>query len=370
MTMLFLVLAVAFLAWANGGNDNFKSVATVYASRTLGFRSSLKLATIAQVAGSVASLFLGAALVRAFGGKGILAAELIGDPRVLTAIAGGAATVVILGTVTGMPLSTTHALIGALLGTGLMLGPSEIMWPAVVSGLVLPLLTSPLLALALAGLAYPVCRSVRQRLGVTETTCLCVGGKVEPVLMQADGSMRGRRTGLTLTQEQASICKQVPRGSVFGISARSLVDGVHAASAFAMGFARGLNDTPKILALLVAGNWSGLDPRISLAVIATAMAAGGWIQSRKVADTLGRRITPMNPGQGLVANGLSSFIIIGASLMGMPVSTTHVSTGSIFGIGLWTREANWRLVSGIVLAWGLTLPLAALAAAAIGAALS
>ena len=130
-------------------------------------------------------------------------------------------------------------------------------------------------------------------------------------------------------------------------------------SAFALGFARGLNDTPKIFALLVAANWMGLPSRVSLAALALAMLCGGILHSRKLAQTLGKNITTLNRGQGLAANVVSSTLVIVASLMGSPVSTTHVSTGAIFGIGIWQRQISWRVAGGIVLAWVATLPLGA-----------
>ena len=76
------------------------------------------------------------------------------------------------------------------------------------------------------------------------------------------------------------------------------------------------------------------------------MASGGVLHSRRVAETLGHRITSMTPGEGLLANAVSSGLVIGASLLGSPVSTTHVSTGAIFGIGVRTGGADRRVVAG------------------------
>jgi len=118
-----------------------------------------------------------------------------------------------------------------------------------------------------------------------------------------------------------------------------------------------------VLALLVAAGWSGLDGRLSLVVVACAMALGGWLGARRVAETLSHRITPLGHGQGLLANGIASALVIGASLLGSPVSTTHVSTGALFGIGSWNDRTDWRTVRGILAAWIFTLPTAALLAA-------
>jgi PiT family inorganic phosphate transporter len=143
------------------------------------------------------------------------------------------------------------------------------------------------------------------------------------------------------------------------------VDRLHQVSAFSLGFARGLNDTPKVLALLVTAGWSGFDPRLSLGIIAGAMALGGYLRARRVAETLAHGITSLTHGQGLLANSIASSLVIAASLLGSPVSTTHVSTGAIFGIGLWNEATDWSTVRGIVLAWIGTLPVAAAMAASV-----
>jgi PiT family inorganic phosphate transporter len=83
---------------------------------------------------------------------------------------------------------------------------------------------------------------------------------------------------------------------------------------------------------------------------------------------MGKRITTMNTGQGLLANVVASSLVIGASLAGFPVSTTHVSTGAIFGISLWTGQSNRMVVAGIVASWVITLPMAAVLAYTVAAA--
>ena len=95
------------------------------------------------------------------------------------------------------------------------------------------------------------------------------------------------------------------------------------------------------------------------------MVLGGLLNARKVGEVMGKKITPLNHGQGFTANLVTAFLTIVASRFGMPVSTTHVSCGSLFGIGLKTRQANPRVVLGILAAWGCTLPVAALFSAGI-----
>ena len=107
------------------------------------------------------------------------------------------------------------------------------------------------------------------------------------------------------------------------------------------------------------------DVKLGMLVVALAMAIGGLLNARKVAITMSKRITPLNSGQGFTANLVTSTLVILASRFGLPVSTTHVSVGSLFGIGLITREANRRVVSGILMSWLLTLPIAAILSAVI-----
>ena len=99
-------------------------------------------------------------------------------------------------------------------------------------------------------------------------------------------------------------------------------------------------------------------------LVAIPMALGGLLSARKVAEMMSRKITPMNHGQGFIANLITSAIVIGASRFGMPVSTTHVSCGALFGIGTVTGQARARVVLTILTAWVTTLPTAALLSAA------
>jgi PiT family inorganic phosphate transporter len=158
-------------------------------------------------------------------------------------------------------------------------------------------------------------------------------------------------------------CVQRYSGTFLGITTQGLVDELHHFSAAAISFARGLNDTPKIVGLLLVVG--PLDTSISVLAIAAAMAIGGLIQAQKVALTMSKKIAGMNDGQALTANLITAILVIFASKFGMPVSTTHVSVGAIAGIGVVNRSARWRMLSQILLSWFLTLPLAAAIAAAV-----
>ena len=88
------------------------------------------------------------------------------------------------------------------------------------------------------------------------------------------------------------------------------------------------------------------------------MAVGGLLHARRVAETISHKITALNHGQGFSANLVTSLLVIFASKWGVPVSTTHVSVGAIFGIGLISGNRNASVVVGILLSWLITLPVA------------
>ena len=88
------------------------------------------------------------------------------------------------------------------------------------------------------------------------------------------------------------------------------------------------------------------------------VALGGLLNARRVAETMSNKITDLNHGQGFSANLVTGFLVIFASNLGVPVSTTHVSVGSIFGIGLVTGKRNTKVIGSILLSWVITLPVA------------
>jgi PiT family inorganic phosphate transporter len=210
-------------------------------------------------------------------------------------------------------------------------------------------------------LIYPVLRLARRRSGVTSQTCVCVGAAYEEVQLQVDGRWMLVRTGAVLEVGDRGACVDRYQGSVAGLEAGTVLDGLHYITGGAVGFARGLNDTPKIVALMLAA--SALPALWGLALVAVVMAVGGVLNARRVADTMSKKITRMNPGQGLTANLVTALLVVAASRWSLPVSTTHVAVGSLFGIGVVNRTARMRTVLAILLAWITTLPMGAILAA-------
>ena len=365
MALVLLVGAVLFLAYSNGANDNFKGVATLFGSRTTNYRRALWWATGTTLAGSCAAVLLSGSLVKAFSGKGLVPDVLTHDPSFLLAVGLGAALTVMLATVTGWPISTTHALTGALVGIGVT-AVGTVNVAKLGQGFFLPLAVSPLLGFAMTSVLYPALRFLRLRLRVERQMCLCVdGGLVQPVQRQSDGTAVIQSTGVTLSLGQLQQCAERYHGRLIGIDAQWILDRLHVLSAGAVSFARGLNDTPKIVALLIAAAALRVPLSTAMLAIGLAMAIGGLLNARRVAMTMSQRITTMNHGQGFTANLVTAFLVLVASRWGLPVSTTHVSCGSLFGLGAVTRQGQWKTMQSILLSWVCTLPVAALFAAVI-----
>jgi len=152
MTLIFLFLATFFLAYSNGANDNFKGVASLLGSRTCNYRTAISWATATTFAGSIMSIFLAQTLLKKFSGKGIVPDHAVGSEYFLLAVAIGAGLTVIIATLTGLPISTTHALTGAIIGCGLVAIGWRMNLSALGKGFVLPLLLSPVLAIGIAGM--------------------------------------------------------------------------------------------------------------------------------------------------------------------------------------------------------------------------
>jgi PiT family inorganic phosphate transporter len=357
MIFVIIVLAALGVAYANGANDNFKGVATLLGSGTTSYRRALAWATGTTMLGSFAALLLAGKLIKSFGGKGLVEDAIASQPAFAAAVALGTGLTVLIATRVGMPISTTHSLVGGLIGTGLASG-ATLNVGNLGSNFLIPLLISPIIAILVTAVIYPILRYSRQRLGVTRDLCLCVGREtVEVVPSDCHAIAIERAEHLTATLGQSVTCQSRYQGQVLGLSAADTLDNLHFLSSGIVSFARGLNDTPKIAALLLLAPAFGVTT--SLVAVGLLIAVGGVVSARRVAETMSNKITTMNHGQGFTANVITGLIVIGASRLGLPVSTTHVSCGSLFGIGAVSGGLQKKTIVTILLAWAVTLPLAA-----------
>jgi PiT family inorganic phosphate transporter len=305
--------AAAGLAFANGANDISKSIATLVGSGESDYKKAVLVTSLAVAAGAVLASAWAVKMTLLFT-KGMLSPQVQLNQTFALAILAGAVGWVLLSTRIGMPVSTTHAIVGATLLTGMYaFGFDQVLWGSVWKKVAIPLLLSPVAAFGTAWLVF---------------RCLN-----------------------WLCREQYCInCHWA-----------------HWASAVSSGFARGLNDTPKIAGLgfffyALMDPSATVAPRWFFLVLAAANALGGIVMGLKVTETLAHKVTKMDHLEGFAANLATSVMVVATAVHGFPVSTTHVSSSAILGMGLrkGTSAVNGRVAGEIALAWLVTLPTAGL----------
>lgn len=349
-----LFITVLLLAATNGANDNFKGVATLYGSRTVGYWPSLGWASVTTLAGSLGSVYLAQALLKAFTGAGLVPGDIAAQTGFAMAVAGGAGLTVALASWRGLPISTTHALVGAMSGAGLVAVGMGVHFGSLGKAFLLPLLASPLIAIIPAFFIAPVLHRLAARAEQKQIGCLCVG---QAAIVTPEGMMM-RDTTMLRTGSVAECSDSGARPLARFGNAR-LVDTLHFLFAGAVGFARGLNDTPKIAALLLP--IAMLDSHMAVLAVAIAMLLGGLLGARRVARTMSDKITNLDLGAGLAASLTTALLVSTASFNGLPVSTTHVSVGALAGAGIGgERGVDRRVITSIVLSWVVTLPVGAI----------
>lgn len=308
MEILFFVI-VASLAFANGANDNFKGVATLWGGGDLSYRQAWCVANAATFLGACVAVYLGAEVAKTFSGKGVVGQDVLDSHTFAIAFAAGAAATVFLATFLRFPISTTHSILGSLAGAGVALAAGDVNLQPLIQKGVIPLLVSPLIA--------AVSTFVLWKIGL-----------------------------------------QVFKPSAFTQKIDSFTRPIHILSGSAVCFSRAINDTPKIASIALIGGASGMSHGAIYVSIGIVMTLGGILFVRRIAEVMSQKITKMKSNEGLTGNLVTAFLVIIASKIGLAVSTTHVSVGALFGIGAENSKADKGKVIGIILSWVLTLPIA------------
>ena len=347
----FLLFA---LAYANGANDVSKGIATLVGSGGLSARKALLWGAGWTFGGCLLAALLGGAILQTFS-TGIVSVEALRSVDLPAAAACGAIGWVLLATRIGLPVSTTHSIVGAFCGAGLVsLGASGVSWTSLGGKVVLALLLSPVVA---AGIALLLPQALFEKAGRIVDRCVCLYfWRFAGASPSGQGAATG---GLTVIAGVAAGC---PTGSAVRLGLPSL----HMATAALVSLARAWNDTPKIVALgFLAGSAAEEGTWHLFPLAAAAMALGSYIGGLRVTRTMGERITSIDPGCGTTVNSITALLVTTASPLGLPLSTTHVSNGAIVGGGLrkGLRAVQWRTVGQLGLAWVVTVPAAALLAA-------
>ena len=320
---------------------------------------ALVYGTVATAVGGAVSFFLAGGLLKGFSGSWLFDKGVVLDQRFYVAVLVGACGWVLLATRTGMPVSTTHAIIGALCGAGLVAyGNAMFQWTMLGQRFAVPLAVSPLLSMVTVYvLAWPVVFLVRRFAG---RRAVAEPGQSGGPRTPAIAPRLGGRPAVERRRPWRKRRRRPPRRTT------SRVAPVTVRMCGLISFARGWNDTPKIAALSLLA-LAGVDngTAIGFVIVTVAMTAGGLVMGRKVLETLARKLTPLPLAESLTASLVTATLVGLASWVALPGSTTHVATGSIIGGGLKNNPGGvkWGKVGEIALSWVITLPVAAVIAA-------
>ena len=340
-----VVLLTLGLAAANGANDVSKGVATLAGAGVARYRTAILWGTGTTLIGALASGVVAEHLSALFS-RGIVASPP--TPAFALAVLMGAAVWVAFATTMRLPVSTTHAIVGALIGAGVELAPGAVNWAVVLTNVAGPLLLSVAVAyLATSSLSWV-------RFGRAECVCVDIASPTPAIV--PSGAAGAFASGLvlpvvTVTSGTSAECRIHGSGRM-----RVTVTTAHWFTSGATGLARGLNDTPKIVAIgAFALVPSGGDPRWLLGGVAVAMAFGWLVAGMRVARSMAEKVVRMDHLEGFRANLTTALLVgVGANL-GLPMSTTHVATGAIAGLA--RKDAsrlNRRTLRDFAVAWAVT----------------
>jgi len=318
LVVLVVVIALAF-DYTNGFHDAANAIATSVSTRALTPRAALLLAAVMNLVGAL----LGTGVAETIG-SGIIDAPT--GPNGLVVVLSGLVGAIVWNLITwwrGLPSSSSHALIGGLMGAGIA-SLTDVHWSVILEKVVVPMVVSPLVGF---GLAFVL---------------------MIAVLWVFRNSAPGR------TFRRFRIAQTISAG--------------------AMALGHGLQDAQKtmgviVLALVVGGFQSTTDiPLWVKLAAALAISAGTYAGGWRIMRTLGRRVIELDPARGFVAESVAASVLYTtAFVFHAPVSTTHTITSAIMGVGATKRlsAVRWGVARSIAVAWMLTIPAAAGVAAAL-----
>lgn len=362
MSVVLILAAGIFIAYVNGANDVSKGIATLAGSGVTSYRRAIFWGSLWTGIGGLAAFSLAKALLTTFG-KGVFAAGTNPTFAVAVAIILGAGSWVALATRTGLPVSTTHAIVGAMTGVAAWAyGVHGVNWGALVSKIALPLALSPVASIVVT----IVLLRILQLFPGKDASADCLCAELEPaeqMELAAAGAAGVQSTTLVMAPPQlhltlapAEACA-VERPRAFRVT----VDHLHWLTSGATSFARGLNDAPKMVAILLpAAALSGTaftSLPASFVAVTLGMVVGSLIGGNRVTGVLAEKVTRMNHQEGFLANLVTAALVGSGAFFGLPMSTTQVSGSAIMGVGLRSRQSiHWGTVRNMLLAWLITLP--------------
>ncbi len=351
---LFVFAIGIAIAYVNGGNDVSKGIATLVGSGVTNLRRAVLWGTLWTGIGGIAAAFVAHAMLQTFG-RGLLAQGVHATLGAAAASIVGAALWVAVATRKGLPVSTTHGIVGSVAGVALVAyGLHGMNWQALGGKIILPLLLSPVVSLVLtAGLI----RVSKMLVPDAAVDCMCF--TLEPPELQASAQGTAALSVVATPRIHLESCASSAR-SYAGIT----INHLHWLTSGATSFARALNDAPKMAALVLAAvllSGRSQPPIFYFLAITAGMLVGSWFAGRKVTEVLAGKITHMDHREGFVANLVTAALVGPGAALGLPMSTTHVASGGIMGIAAGGAEKiNRSTVRDMISAWVVTLPAAAL----------
>ncbi len=310
---LFAIVATALVFdYTNGFHDSANAVATSISTRALPPTVALVLAAVLNFAGALVSTQVAATL-----GQGIVHSTAVTQAVVEAALLGAIGWNLVTWWF-GLPSSSSHALVGGMVGAVLArAGSVGVRWFDIFRKVIVPTLTSPLIGFFMGG---------------------------------------------ALTVALYWICRRqapAPANRRFRL--------LQTASASLMAFSHGSNDAQKTMGIIALALFSS--GRIDHFYVplwvklgsAVAMAVGTFTGGKRIIRTLGMRLVKLDPIDGFAAETAASVVLLGTAQLGFPVSTTHVITTTIMGVGATKRlsAVKWGVTFDILTAWAFTLPAAA-----------
>ena len=386
------VLAL-YMAWAIGANDVANAMGTSVGSGALTIGSAIVVAAVFEFSGA----FLAGGHVTDTVRKGMLDMELVSPDTLkygMLAALAAAGTLLVGATRYGLPVSTTHSIVGAIVGFGAVaIGPAAVNWGK-VGQIVASWLTSPLLSSVMAFMLFQFTRAVV----LDKDDPIKQVRKVGPFfffyvffifgLVTLFKGIKNLNLDLDLPQALAGSFALGLLGVAVGAFFLNRVEGeavpgrrfsgvervfvvLQVLTACAVAFAQGSNDVANAigpLAAVVSVIQGGGEIMDKAPVAPWMLAIGGlgivvglatW--GYRVMETVGKKITELTPSRGFAASLAAATTIVLASRLGMPVSTTHTLVGAVLGVGLarGIGAIDLRVVGNIILSWIATLPIAA-----------
>ena len=394
ITLIFGYIIGFYMAWNIGANDVANSMASAVGAKAITIRQAVFIAGILNIVGAT---FIGSHVTNTIR-KGIVSTEILTDPHI--ALIGAfsallaAALWVSFATWKALPVSTTHSIVGAMIGFGVMAGGFSVINWGKLGAVVMSWIISPFFSLIIAFLMFKIIVN----LILNKKNSFALALKLSPYfigtalfviilsfLFKTPLGKRFEISGL------AALAISFPVAAFLGFliskilkyfikakkeSAEEVFRLIQIGTSCYVALAQGANDVANaigplaVIYFLVKTGSVGATVPVPIFLLVfggIGIACGIAMAGRRVMDTIGTKITTLTNSRGFAVDFAAATTVLTASKLGLPVSTTHAAVGGVLGVGLARgfEAVNFRIVINIMLYWVLTVPAAALTSMSI-----